>query len=265
MNNVDLCLNEVNNVIPCEILKVVFHTEDMSLRESIKREIWDKIVLLDLDAFGGEMMEVPLDGLPYEERMVDLRFNRIYHIPKNRTKNKSITSALNILHTPYYSASFGVYNTAGFNIRSSPARSGIQKAFNRYTDSRQIMVTDIKLIGENLISAIFPNMMFGPDHFKLECIVQNDATLNNFDIKAMDKIIELFVLATKRYIYNKLIIKLDKGMTLNGYEVGEFKSVVDSYSDAAEQYNELKRSIGALSMVGNVESRIKLFKTVYGV
>lgn len=261
MNNVDLCLNEVYNVIPCEILNVVFHHEELSVREYLKQEVWDKVLLLDLDAYGGEKIDVSLAELPYDIRIDNGKQYRTYKIPKDRTRGKVITTILNIIHTPYFLNT--PYNN-GYYVGNmvNPAKASAQRAFNAVNASHNVIVTEAKLIGLNLVCAHFPNIFYGPDMFKMECIVQNDETLNNFDIKGMDVIVNMFVLATKRYIYNKLAIKMDQGVAIGGYEIGVFKELVDDYKDAGEEYNEEKKKIGLYSMLSNEKNRLDLFKAI---
>lgn len=261
MDNVDLCLNEVYNTIPCEILSAVFIDSELSVREKLKLEVWDKIVLMDLDAYGGEKITVRLDDLPYKAEYVNGEQYRTYHIPRSCTRDKIITSVLNIIHTPWIAVQ-GYTSLYGSLANNSLPISAAQKAFNVYQAPNIANIIDIKLIGLNLITAHFPPIVYGPDSFKMDCIVQNDVTLNNFDIKMMNNIVNLFVIATKRYIYNKLVIKTDIGATLNGYEIGAFKDVVDSYSDAWEQYEEAKKKIGIYSLLGNAKSRLELFRSI---
>lgn len=261
MNNVDLCLNEVYNTIPCEILNAVFYHEELSIRENLKREIWDKILLLDLDAYGGEKIDVMLEGLNYDINIHAGKQYRTYKIPKTLTRNKIITSVLNITHTPYFYNA--MYNT-GYTLNNAinPAKASAQRAFNALNASHNTIVTEIKLIGINLVCGHFPNIWYGSDTFKMQCIVQNDETLNNYDIKGMDVIVNMFVLATKRYIYNKLAIKVDQGITIGGYEIGTFKELLDEYKDAAEEYNEEKKKIGFYSAMSNEKNRLDMFKVM---
>ena len=72
----------------------------------------------------------------------------------------------------------------------------------------------------------------------LRCFLENDADFNNLRSTILQRFSEMCLLAVKAYIYNTLKIKIDQGQMVGGINVGAFREVVDSYSDAHQMYHD---------------------------
>ena len=77
----------------------------------------------------------------------------------------------------------------------------------------------------------------------LRCLLAYDASMSQIQIGSILDFTELAVLGTKAYIYNAYKVPLDEGKVKGGFELGSFREIVESYSDAREQYNEYLRTI----------------------
>jgi hypothetical protein len=56
--------------------------------------------------------------------------------------------------------------------------------------------------------------------------------------KALIDYAQLVILATKAYVYNNLVIPMDRGVIMNGVANNKMQEIIDSYSDANVQYDE---------------------------
>ena len=98
-------------------------------------------------------------------------------------------------------------------------------------------VTDMELIGPNTI-LVYDNIITIVNG-TLKVMVENDKNLFNLSPRYYNEFYKLCLLATKAFIYNKLVIEADRGMIYNGHELGKFNDILDSYNNAAEEYEQL--------------------------
>jgi hypothetical protein len=67
------------------------------------------------------------------------------------------------------------------------------------------------------------------------------------------------VWAVKAYLYNKLIVPINSGYLSGGQELGMFKSVLEGYSDAEENYQTYLKEIWGQVAFMNDTSRYSYF------
>lgn len=258
MNALIYAINEINNTIPYEILYAGFTISETaesinmtSLDDKILRKLLRKRVLIDANIVGGIEAIIPLNSIPpsyYEQ------FYTVYNILPELTMNKEIISALNItmipgngLFTGNGQATFDNFNNGQGNALTNVAN----RIGNAAAPSGVLSNAHIEIVGYNtiLIYANYRTLM----NSGLRVVLENESNLNNIQPRSYKAFSLLCVLAAKAYIYNKLIVAINSGYLSSGQDLGVFKSIIESYSDAEEQYRTyLTERIGAVLFLNDV-------------
>lgn len=238
MNPITYALNQVRFEIPREILEKLFITQfaaqhcyykptPISLDARIRDEVITPRVLMDCNMMGGTETHIRLTGLPRED--VDA-FTYVYRIPKTLTQGRSITAALSV--TFGEGAVVGATNLVP--MRGNVLLDAASGLLNSSTPIPMISTAKVKLIGENTI--LIADNMSMPTNIFLRCWLENDTNFNHINPRSYPAFSKLVVLAVKAYIYVNAMIPMDMGEIFAGNQLGRFKEVIDSYSDANEMY-----------------------------
>ena len=103
----------------------------------------------------------------------------------------------------------------------------------------------LEIVGYNTI-LIYANFRV-LTNFGLRVLLENDSNLNNIQPRSYKDVAMACILACKAYIYNKLIIPVNSGYLASGQDLGMFKSILESYSEAEADYNTfLRERLGAV-------------------
>lgn len=238
MDPINKALEEVENQIPPQVLRYAFVGADAAYRRipvNLQSLIRDKVighrVIKDCDINGGVRDYIKLSGLPFKQTEQGYR---IYHIPKSLTQGRTIINPLSVGNEHYIST---VIDSSVTNRSGSIASIG-SAIMNANTLSLPLHTTDVRCVGENLILIEDIWTDLGPDSYLL-AVFGNDHMMSNLPPRAWSLFEDLVVLATKAWIYNQCNIKMDSGVIEMGMEIGRFREVVDSYSDANQMYREL--------------------------
>lgn len=258
MNALMYAMSEIGAQIPAEILQAAFTIDEQpttvnltTLDDKILRKCLRKRVLVDANIVGGIETIIPLNNIPpayYENNYT------VYQIPPELTMDKEIISALSITALPanagfnngaldgsaygYPNGGNGVYGSS-FNPLTSIA--------NRIGDSAAIggMVHNahLELVGYNtvLVYAHYRTLAY----MGMRVVLENESNLNNIQPRSFKNLSMLCVLGVKAYIYNKLIIAINNGYLSGGQDLGMFKSIIDGYSSAEEDYRTYLREVWA--------------------
>lgn len=264
MNIISIALDNLKYRIPLAVLQETFkdtqnwRRSPASLDELIMVSVIRPRVLVDANLVGGQMANIPLDGLNPE--FVDT-YTAIYHIPKERTQNRSILSALSVGYMPQ-SAS---YNSAGGNYGNVAPQSmtDLTSATQRVADS----FSGIPPVSNAYVELVSENTILLRDQFRvtaayfLRCILGHDEMLNNINPRSYLNFAKLVEHAVKSYIHNTMAIKIDQAYLSGGQNLGVFKEIVDSYSDAEENYQTYLREVWqAVSFMNDTHSHNRLLK-----
>ena len=231
--------------IPPQILEKAFNAHPQygaglfkSRAEIIADEVIRKRVTVDCNVVGGEQRSISLDGVK-ARRVADAL---IYTIPLKKTGGRHIITAMTL-----ETSEGGDANVAG----------GILDAVS---GPETLNSSRVELVGPNTIavSSVIPGIgMF------LRCMLSNDPELSNFSQKSYLAFGELCVLAAKATIYNKLFITLGESGSNGGNTNAATQSVIDSYSDATELYNEfLNKRWRKISMYADTVTHKRLLEMV---
>lgn len=245
MNLVTKAVRDAQWAIPREILRVAYldssishalsryHQSPISLDEAIKDTTIVPRVIVDCNVVGGQTVVIDVRGLVPME--VD-NHNYIYQIPADRVGNRTI---LSVLSGSYYQSGLLSANAYG-SVPAMIPRAGSEltstnaKAFDSRGNLPVLSTSDCKVVGHNVI--MVRNQLRTPGIVQFRCIVEHEESLGDISILASPQFSKLCTFAVKSFIYNELVIGLDRGRIERGHEIGAFKSIVDGYSDAEENY-----------------------------
>ena len=242
MNPITLAVNSIKYKIPREVLIEVFAPKvyhwlatPINYEEELTRIVIRGRVMVDCDLVGGTEVYIPLWDVPSQVLATD-RLATIYHIPKNKTQGRTITSVLSLSYVNGASASFMNASNSFDPCTVTDLNLAAQAMMNAMQGLPIPSNAKVQLIGENTVMIRDNTMAAGSG--LLRCILANDENLSHIQPRSIPSFSKLCELAVKSYIYNQYIITMDKGRLEGGAELGRFREVIDSYSDAEEQYQD---------------------------
>lgn len=256
MNALMYAINEVINQIPYEVLLESFSIDEppaiaqlTSIEEKILRKCIRKRILVDANIVGGQQLLIPLSGITpsfYENHYT------VYNISPELTMNREIVSVLGLSAMP---ASSGYANpvssTGGFGLpnQSNTAYGNgfnpLMSVANRIGDAAAISSVihnaHLELIGYNTVLAYAHHRVLA--YLGIRVMLENESNLSNIQPRSYKQLATLCVLGVKAYIYNKMLIPINSGQLSGGQELGVFKSIVESFSSAEEDYNTFLKEV----------------------
>jgi len=272
MDAIRKAISEVRFRIPKAILEKAFINRVASWRQTTQTNIDDQIlnlvikarVLIDCDLVGGIQAIIPLEGLYLDKP--DLR-TTVVHIPKDRTQGRSIVSVLNVSYISQSqmggfgnSINYGSMQTSGENTAVMGGALGMMNALDKIpvtSSAHAILISENTILVKDVIST--------PGNAFLKCILSNDDNLNNIQIRSYPAFCKLVEFAVKSYIYNTLVIEVDTAELQGGQALGIFKTVMEGYSDAEENYQDyLKNTWTAIAVMNDTAQYRTLLKLSIG-
>lgn len=236
MNNpVTYALGYLRREIPLEILKQTYLsnltfriTTAESLDDRIRLEVIGPVVLADTSLIGGVEDSIELRA---EWREIISPRSAVYRIPLSATNGRRITSAI--------STTFTVAHAGGYTPYFDQQNLVVGNAAGVWASHTPIPITGTSrcvLIAENTVLiedlAAIPNYMF------LNCWLENDESYSNLKRPSWKYFAHLTMLAVKSDIYTKNIIRMGEGVLEGGGELGIYRSLIEGYADANQEYNE---------------------------
>lgn len=256
MTPISYALSRIKREIPPQILSKFFiPKKQYQLRRDpfmpanidtmIIQKVINEIVRPDCDIAGATEAVIPLAGLKPE--MVDID-KYVIHIPKHLTNGREITSALALVLYGVNNVNMGQYSQgAGISMGMTSGASALSRCNNGVLNpiaqlgaSLQPMLapetTNVEVIDGSTI--LVSDMIYPNQNSFLRCILSHDREFSSLARPAWRHFGTLCVYACKMYIYNNYIIDIDMAELVGGLELGRFKEVVESYSEAGDLYNE---------------------------
>lgn len=249
MNPITNALADLHYAIPREVLEKAFlslvnHRTHIpiSVDSRIRELVIEPRVLKDCNLLGGTEMLIDLSGCPVQYIET---YSAVYTIPKNLTQGRTITRALSIAYGP------GI--ALGSNYAGSNAPSAFTMAAGQVMQSNapipMVATAQCSMVGENTVMISDVNII--PSNVWLRCWIENDSELSTLQATAYPVFSKLVEHAVKAYIFNHTRIQMDIGFIHAGSELGMIKEVIESYSDAAANYETLRdtrwRKVAALN------------------
>ena len=235
MNALDNALREIKFNIPHDILHIAFveyydtTNTILSIDERIRTKVLRPRVYVDCNLVSGEQTRIDVSRCPKEILPTN---EWIFTVPKTMTGGKSILSALELICGYMYGTT-----DYSYNLNISTGLGIAQKMYNNMANHNLIQTSKLELIGDNTV-LVRDASTYTYNYSILRCVLEYDKNLSGLSTRSFHTFSQLCILATKAYIYNTLKIKLDKGYISGGHELNSITDIVDSYSDANEQYYE---------------------------
>ena len=258
MNNaLDVALTRVLVMIPKELLTIAFsdrasHEKTYPLEQMILEKVVRGIVRKDVNIFGGKLKKIVLmpqyierqQWTPADDYLYTGQFS-LYRIPPHEREGQAIVDVDGISYRGNYSAGRAPY-AAGFTGGATELMLAAA-VLDSHTGYSAPPRPDVTLLSGDLVRLSPPQ--HGDVVWVLSCRIGIDQDFTNLNNQAIPVFTETVVTATKMYIYNKLIIQVDKGFVESGYTLDSFKMTLDTYADAGDRYKELIDQLaGALLM-----------------
>jgi len=248
MNAIIYAINEIKHTIPYEVLHaaMVFREDHTlyhmsSLEDKIINKVLKQRVLLSANVLGGIEHTIPIASVQptFSERLYT-----VYRIPFELTLDKEIVSVLSLSYLPTVgfmgvNGGFGgpnmIYNPSSpvASMSGSVTNVGSRIAASHAT-SGILSNSHLELVAQNTV-AVYAHYQ-ALSNYGIRVVLENDSNMNNIQPRSYHAFSTLCVLATKAYIYQQLTLAINSGYLSGGQELGAFKNVVESYSDAEEQY-----------------------------
>lgn len=262
MNPISKAISEIKFTIPYDVLRIGFATNEwrsdplLTLDQEMKNRVIKKRVLQDCNIFGGQTMLVPLDGI--NPVFADPR-TMIYEIPSERILNKEIMSVTSVGFYPYNS----LFGSSAMGYSQNTGGSSLASAGTRLADAvsniPMLSTADVELVGNNTV--LIRDQIRQGGIYTLRCILANNENMENLHIRYIPSFCKVCILAVKSYLYNRLIVALDRGYIEAGVELTSVKSIVEGYADAEEMYQtELHETWRAISFMAGPHSHKRLIK-----
>lgn len=245
-NAINIALTEIEFRIPPEILNYVFtdrlpHEATYSPSEMLLNRVIRTKVFDDMNLSGGRPTNIPLLESYIEKLTFDTadRYQHtgpfsIFRIPPEIRENEPIIAVNALTYWGNYSGQ--VPHLAGHNQGATFTTAGAA-VLQSHTGSGSPPKPNIEIMSGDLIKLYPTQHNFIP--WQLNCRIGYDKDFTNLNSDAITIFKQLCLEASKMYIYNKVVIRLDKGQIDAGYELGEVKRIIDSYAEAPARYDEL--------------------------
>lgn len=241
MDLITKAIQDVKYAIPREVLRMAYMDKPVNgfvpLAKNLESAIRDMTILprviVDTDIAGGQTILVSLAGLNAKE--ID-DYNYIFEIPPERVDNRTI---LSVMAVNYYRSINAQGSRSDVMAGISPASgndlsSSTQRAMNSRGSIPVVSTAECQVVGHNVI--MIRNHLRTAAMAEIRCRVENDQNLSNLPITVAPMFSKLCTFAVKAFIYNELIVKIDRGVIDRGHEIGALKNIIESYSDAEENY-----------------------------
>ena len=253
MNTLTYVINEIKQRIPFELLHAGLTLDETqetvnltSLEDKLLRKVIRSRVMVDANIVGGIEMLIPLSGVHpsyYEDNYT------VYNIPPELTNNREIISALSMMPMPIsghgggrFTGTIGATRGGGGFGSTSQAVNGVaDRIGNSASSSAPIGHTHIELVAYNTIVVYAHYTQIST--MGLRVLLENDNNLNNIQPRSYNNLAMLSMLATKAYLYNKLIIPINSGYLSGGQDLGVFKSLLEDFNGAEEEYQIYLREV----------------------
>ena len=249
MNALQHALGMIKQQIPYEVIHAAFTIDENPVTVNIT-SIDDKVmlkcirprVMTDANIMGGVETVIPLNTIPpsfFED------FYTVYYIPPEQVMNREIISVIGLSSLPLMSTSgsqammgsaYGIPN--GISADRGYGGNSLMAVADRIGDAAAINGVlhnaHLELVAYNTVAvyAHFRTLAY----LGLRVLLANDNNMNNIQPRSYRQFSTLCTLAVKAYIYNKLVIAINNGLLSGGQDLGMFKSIIDNYAQAEEDY-----------------------------
>lgn len=231
-------IKELKFRIPPQIIEATFKVSDfsrfntgVSVDEQIRLNVIER-VMYRCNLYGGTQVEIPL--FDCETEFLDV-YNTIIKIPFTKTNGRKIVMPLNVrtwYTTGNTSLPFMPYNS----YNNSTLLDAAKGVMNSHLPTPAISTSSVSLVGPNIINVNGNGYQF--NNTVLTCYLEHEEDFSNIKAPSFSYFFKLAELAAKSFIYNTMIVKMDKSALYAGYELGRLQSIVESYQDAEQMFED---------------------------
>lgn len=262
MNAISYAIKRIRQDIPPQILTLAYTKTSatsfvipVSVDSVIREKVIVDRVLVDANLVGGAEVVIALNSAIHEQVEPGIH---VYRIPKVLTQHRSILSALSVSFTTASGGPVGYQYGVGDEIGNAAMQQ-----MNSMMSIQALSDARCSIIGENVVMIEHADTYLG--RLYLRCVIENDANMNHLSPRSWDAFATLCTWACKGDIYNDNIVDLDRGYTIGGSEIGQYKNTIDGWSDANETYRDfLKTTFAKVSVFNDPEMRDRLIRITSG-
>jgi hypothetical protein len=245
-NAVQAALNRIKFNIPREILELAFSgvngkfnpfAAPPNIDNAIINNVLKAKVFPDCNLMGGKTVQFSLLQSWWEKTsftQTDFHtangYYGIYRVPLSVTDGRPIVEINHVQSPAPYSIDPSMRNVA----QSCLVAGAVNNVTNSYTAGDVSRRPVAELLQGNIIR-IHPGGMEHVD-WVVTCRVAYDENMSNLNSSAIDSFADLALLATRIYIYNYLVIKIDRGYIENGAELTSIKNIVEQWGSLEDAY-----------------------------
>ena len=233
---IDAMLTNIFNAIPVPILEMAYQStdNDTTLDQQIVNGLF-RSVHKDVSILCGKLKTITLTHQMLR-RTADPVYGNIggsgiasefYVIPPWMRENRDLVFIIgpcSKLSQP--AVGEGQSADQGGLYTGNTMLTNMQFMLNSRTLGRSSVSPAFEIAGSNTI-CVTPRLMSYP--FMLDTLLGYDQEYSNAEPSVIMALRDLAVIAAKRNIYTKLVVQLDQGAVIAGYEIGAFRDVISTY------------------------------------
>lgn len=213
-----------------------------NLTTFVQEHIMARVILPELNLTGGRVKTIPLKTEYIESTKMehggyagDDGPYTLFRIPPEARDNLPISNIMSVQY-PYNTYLGGGVNSSDIGLTGFCLVDQIDEVLNSYTLARPRNHPTATLLSGDLVR-LAPSQ-YAMQNWLMTCRLNFDSALTNMNDHTIGPLADLTTLALKQWIYTTLIIDIDRVAVETGAEIGTIKSVIESYSDAGQQYKE---------------------------
>ena len=252
----ELAIISIFNNIPREILQIGFQDKEpfeatLPLEQLIISRVIRKRVLKEVNVFGGKTTQIVLHYKYLEEFRYDesdyyarTGIYSLYRIPPEEREYCPIVEVHNLMYAGNYA---GHYPQSSGWMGGQTVPSLGQAVLDSHTFASSPPKPMVEVLNGDLIKLTPSQHAHVP--WLMSCRISYDENATNMATNMIEPFAKVCTAAVKAYLYNTMIIRLNKAYITQGYELSEYKSIIDRYADQEERYQELKNELAGAAML----------------
>jgi len=241
----------VRNTIPFEILDLTFSANNQfhkltSIDALIEKNIIKGRMSTDLNLIRGVEIIIPIANTITKYQAED---GILLEIPADLLQGRKLISVLSVVSYRYE-----------IENNTSSITESIQTMYtNTVGNYTGVQVADIDIVSDNEIFINTNDII--PQDLALRCVVEYSSRFAELNPRSYPNLVPFITSAAKSYIYNRMIIKVNRGELYNGVQLDIIKDIIDSYSDAEEKYqDELHMAVAKILFMNDNEAMSRYTK-----
>lgn len=243
-NAIPIALTRIKHMVPPEILRIAFQPKqehvwnNISIEQQIVKDVINSRVRVDCNLLGGKTIQVSLTGSMLEPVVnTNSQVNSgtgsfsLYRVPPEQRDYCDISEVHRVMYP--------LPNAGGHpnpTVQGGTICAYENELINSKTGGGIPATPTPELISGDLIR-LHPGGHTQID-WVLVCRVAYDEAFNGLNGSSIDAFAELCVLAVKMYVYNNLIIQLDRGFVEYGMDITSVRQIIEQWSDLNDTYIE---------------------------